>query len=323
MSSECFTRRRALTICAGTMGGLFLGGHARARVDFEWRGTAMGADATIIFAGSDETAAKNAAARIAAEIDRLEDALSLFRTDSEIRRLNRFGRLDGPSGDLRRCLDAALTVARRTGGLFDPTVQALWETHVNWLARGTTQPLANTVLNEARAHVGWQRIETRPDRITLGAGQRLTLNGIGQGYVTDRVADLLAGSGYSHVLVDLGEQRALGPRPDGAPWSIARRRGHTIPLEHGALATSEGDGCILNSRNGVHHLFDPRTGRSASHWRRVIVHHPQATMADALSTAFYATTADELADMVQRFAGCIVWAEPSHGAEQMLRAPLA
>jgi thiamine biosynthesis lipoprotein len=36
--------------------------------------------------------------------------------------------------------------------------------------------------------------------------------------VTDRVADLLRGRGLDHVLVDLGEQRALGPRAAGAPW---------------------------------------------------------------------------------------------------------
>jgi thiamine biosynthesis lipoprotein ApbE len=51
-----------------------------------------------------------------AEIDRLEDALSLFRDRSEIARLNRDGRLVGPSGDLRRALALGLTVARSTGG---------------------------------------------------------------------------------------------------------------------------------------------------------------------------------------------------------------
>jgi thiamine biosynthesis lipoprotein len=73
------------------------------------------------------------AAAIAA-IDRLEDALSLFRDNSELRRLNRDKVLHSPSGDMRRALALALDIAGRSRGLFDPSVQALWEAHVDWFA---------------------------------------------------------------------------------------------------------------------------------------------------------------------------------------------
>ena len=67
----------------------------------------MGGDGTIVFKGVEAKTARTASAAAAAEIDRLEDALSLFRTSSELRRLNRDKMLHSPSGDMRRALALA------------------------------------------------------------------------------------------------------------------------------------------------------------------------------------------------------------------------
>jgi FAD:protein FMN transferase len=65
-------------------------------------------------------------------------------------------------------------------------------------------------------------VDVASDRIALGRpGMKLTLNGIAQGYVTDRVAALLAAAGLENVLLDLGEVRGAGGRPDGRPWRAA------------------------------------------------------------------------------------------------------
>jgi thiamine biosynthesis lipoprotein len=153
------------------------------------------------------------------------------------------------------------------------------------------------------------------DAIRLGEGQRVTLNGLGQGYVTDRVADLLRARGFAHVLIDLGEQRALGARPDGAPWLVHRADAEPIALREGALATSEGAGCVLGAHGLAHHLFDPRTGRSAHHWRRLTVSHRSAATADALSTALYAASREEIEVLLSRIGGTRVWATDATGAE--------
>lgn len=312
------SRRRVLTVLAATAAGLALGAERAlaTAVDTEWRGTAMGTDARLLFCGG-EPAAVRAAVRIAvAEIDRLEDALSLFRDGSEIARLNRDGALASPSGDLRRALALAMSVARASGGLYDPTVQALWEAHVDWFAGRSTATLPpEAPIADARARVNWRGISLAADKVRLGEGQRITLNGLGQGYVTDRVADLLRERGFVHVLVDLGEQRALGPRADGSLWQVVRRDAEPIALSAGALATSEGAGCIIGAGGLAHHLFDPRTGRSAQRWRRLTVSHRSAAVADALSTALYAASHDEIADVLTRFAGVGVWATDRAGRE--------
>ena len=304
------TRRRALTIFAAAAAGAVTGGPARtATADFEWHGVAMGADATILFNGIEPSAARTRIALVEAEIERLEGALSLYRPDSELCRLNREGALHQPSSDLRRALAIALGIAEISNGLFDPSVQPLWESYIDWF---TASPDAGMppeeVVAPARAAVDWRRISLEAGAIRSGAGQRLTLNGLGQGYVTDRVADLLSARGLKHILVDLGEQRALSPRRGGAPWLIARADAAPIHLLRGALATSEGSGCVLGAGGAAHHLFDPRTGRSAARWKSVTVHHRSAAIADALSTALYIASIEEIEAMLPRLAGTAVWA---------------
>ena len=46
-------------------------------------------------------------------------------------------------------------------------------------------------------------------------GSAITLNEIAQGYVTDKVVDLLRSQRGAQSLVDMGETRAIGPRPAG------------------------------------------------------------------------------------------------------------
>jgi thiamine biosynthesis lipoprotein len=318
LSIEQPTRRRAIAVLAATAAGFAAAQHsAQAAIDYEWRGLSMGADARILFCGIDRNTARALIAMALAEIERLEMALSLFRSDSEICRLNHDQTLASPSADLRRALALALAIAQATGGLFDPTVQALWETYVDWFAAAPDRGLPpRSAIAAAMAAVDWRRIALEPNSIRLGPRQRITLNGLGQGYVTDRVADLLRAHGLEHVLVDLGEQRALGPRPNGAPWLIACDQAQPLKLRQGALATSAGAGCILGAAGAVHHLFDPRTGCSASHWRQITVHHRSAAVADALSTALYAASADEMALLLARLPGVAVLAADHNGQQR-------
>ena len=217
---------------------------------------------------------------------------------------------------MRRALALALDIAGRSGGLFDPTVQALWEAHVDWFAAAPDADLPpDGIIAKTPAAVDWRRILLEPDTIRTGADQRLTLNGLGQGYVTDRVADLLYSQGLRHVLVDLGEQRAVGPRQGGAPWLVARANAAPFALTGGALATSEGSGCVLGASGAAHHIFDPRNGRSASHWKKITVHHRSAAVADALSTALYVASSDEIEALVSRFAETVIWATDHDGRE--------
>jgi thiamine biosynthesis lipoprotein len=120
----------------------------------------------------------------------------------------------------------------------------------------------------------------------------ITLNGIAQGYITDKAGELLKSRGFTNVLVNMGEQLALGPKSDGRPWSIGLASPSMpdaivteLPLSSGAVATSGGYGYLFDAAGRFPHILDPRTGRAAASWASISVVSDRATLADGLSTA--------------------------------------
>jgi thiamine biosynthesis lipoprotein len=136
-----------------------------------------------------------------------------------------------------------------------------------------------------------------------------TLNGIAQGYITDRIADLLRDAGMTGVLVDLGEIRALDA-PGDRPWRIGienpRKPGgiaETMSLQGAALATSGGYGMAFDAQGRFHHLFDPATGRSATGCLSASAVARDATTADALATALAVAGPDRAQALLTAFGG--------------------
>ena len=229
-------------------------------------------------------------------VRRIEQQFSLYRTKSAICTLNRTGVLVAPDADMVSLLKAALFFSDLTDGAFDPTVQPLWQLYAEHFSSGLPDPTGppQEKLAEALAKVGRDGLLVSADRIALtrrNAG--ITLNGIAQGYATDCVVDMLRNAGLSTTLVNMGEIRAIGARPDGAPWRVGLADpdepgavAETIDLVDRAVATTAGAGFRFDAAGQFTHLFDPATGRSPAMYRTVSVIAPTATEADALSTAF-------------------------------------
>jgi thiamine biosynthesis lipoprotein len=140
--------------------------------------------------------------------------------------------------------------------------------------------------------VGWRRVRFDRNRIVLPhPGMGLTLNGIAQGYITDRVLEQLRSSGIESCLVDMGEIRTLGEKPDGHPWSAAiedasGKTSSSLSVLNQAVATSGAYGFRFDTQGACNHLFDPMTGGCAPPSRTIAVVADTATAADGLSTAF-------------------------------------
>ncbi len=294
-------RRRFLGILAASaalLGPTTLSAALRSPKDLPepviWRGIALGADAELQLLHPDRAHAQRLIRQAVAEVHRLEKIFSLYREDSALVHLNRTGRLDAPPMDLRRLLSQSQHFSELTGGSFDPGVQALWALYARQLADGRPLPPDPAALQAALARVGWRDIHIDERAIVLGRpGMALTLNGIAQGYITDRVTELLRANGLDHALVDMGEARAIGNPHSGRPWRAGiadplapDRLLETVDLQDQALATSSGQGTPLDAAGRFTHLFDPHTGQATPRWRSVTVRAPDATTADALSTAF-------------------------------------
>jgi len=288
-------RRRFVTISAAAAGLSALPFSARNTAAaghlVEWRGTCLGAVATLRIHHPDESVARDLVRRAAAEADRLEDVFSLYRDESVLCQLNRHGVLASPPGELSALLEACNHYWEITGGVFDPTVQALWRCYADsFSARGEAPTPAEK--EAALELVGWQNVRFDRDRVALARpGMALTLNGIAQGYITDRVLEQLRSAGIESCLVDMGEIRTLGEKPDGNLWSVAiedasGKTSSSLSVLNKAVATSGAYGFRFDAQGDCNHLFHPKTGACAAASRTITVVSESATAADALSTAF-------------------------------------
>lgn len=273
-----------------------------------WRGTALGADALLQIHHPDPEAASRLIRRSLGEVERLERIFSLYRPDSALVRLNRDGQLMAPPTDLVTLLSSSIQFGQLTGGAFDVTIQPLWRLHAEHFSSTDPDPEGpgRAAIERALALVDYRSVEVDPARIRLArAGMAVTLNGIAQGYVTDRVVDLLREEGITSSLVDMGEIRAIGRRPDGNAWmagledpTAPGRISEQIELPDQAIATSGGYGLQFDQAGRFNHLLDPCSGASAHDYLAVSVIASNATTADALSTAFMFMPMDQAARLV-------------------------
>ncbi|KAB2699493.1 FAD:protein FMN transferase, partial [Brucella lupini] len=165
--------------------------------------------------------------------------------------------------------------------------------------------------DEALAKVGFGHVLFDDNRIAFSKpSMSLTLNGIAQGYVTDRVTALLQRAGVEHALIDMGEYRALGSRADGTAWRIGiadleagAAAEEYIEIRNQALATSSFTGFQFDESGRFNHLLNPKTGFSAALYGRVTVTAASAAMADALATAFNLMDSKQIEDTLQKLRG--------------------
>ncbi|HLW91809.1 MAG TPA: FAD:protein FMN transferase [Roseiarcus sp.] len=325
------TRRRFIAISAAA-GGLPLLPVAPARAApllRVWSGAALGCDATLQIHHPDPRIADQLIAASLAEVERLERIMSLYKPDSALSRLNRDGFLDDPPFDLVRILSEGRRYSALTAGAFDVTVQPLWNLYAGHFSRPDASPdgPAADVIAAAVARVGQNNLEIDPERLRFERpGMGITLNGIGQGYITDRVVELLRLGGVEHALVDMGKTRAIGGHPAGGPWSVGledpRAPGafaERIALEDRAVATAGGYGTLFDEAGRFNHIFEPWSGRTSWRWLSVSVEAATATESNALSNAFAVMPAEATAQLVRELRLVAHFVHPD-GARMAQRA---
>ncbi|APW48159.1 FAD:protein FMN transferase [Rhodoferax antarcticus] len=288
-------RRRLLLLAAALPLAAWRLNQTAEAAPLRWEGTALGAPASLVlYHAGDTQRAQAALTATLAEVARLEAMFSLFQADSWLSRLNREGRITGAPTEFQSLLGSALKMAALSRGVFDPSIQPLWSLYFeHFVVGGHSQPPTVTRVQQALSLVGWRGVRLAGDEVSLArAGMGVSLNGIAQGFITDRCSALLRQHGFSQMLVDMGEPRALEAKPDGSAWIIGlgdprepSRALHTLSVVDQAVATSGGYGTRLDAAGLYTHLINPRTGHTAPAKESVTVVAASATQADALSTA--------------------------------------
>jgi thiamine biosynthesis lipoprotein len=315
MISGPMTRRRMIGISAAATGMALLpfGSAAAMPEVVTWQGEAMGAQASLVIHHPDRAKAQKLVEATVAEVRRLERIFSLYRDDSDLTLLNRQRFLVSPPKELVEILRQSSDACALTGGAFDPTVQPLWDSyrrHFSSPGASEAGPSAK-VLRECLARVGLNRVACSSDRIELPvSGSAITLNGIAQGYITDKVVDLLKVGGIKHSMVDMGESRAIGPAWNDRRWRVGisdpldtARVLKVLEVEDRAVATSSPFGFRFDAQGQFSHIIDPRSGATPQRHAGVTVVAGQAALADALSTAFNLMDVKEIMAVLEGMVG--------------------
>jgi FAD:protein FMN transferase len=232
------------------------------------------------------------------EIEALNQQLSFYRDDSDIRELNVAAahRPIAVEPRLFRLLKRAKTLHSVTSGAFDITIGPLLQAW-GFTGDGGRVP-TDEELAAARERCGIDLVELDPEPQTvryLREGVLIDLGAFGKGYAIERACNILREAELGGALLHGGTStvQALGTQPDGQPWRIALQHPTdpeqhlaTVELQDQALSVSAGHGkTFTHDGREYGHVLDPRTGEPVQGALLAAVRTSSAADSDALSTA--------------------------------------
>ena len=291
--------------------------HEQARYEFVQ--PQMGTAARIALYARDAATARRAADAGFARIRQLDATLSDYRDDSELGRLvARAGQ--GPvavSEDLFAVLQAAQSLARRSGGAFDVARGAV--TRIWRQARRLDEAPDRARLRAALDAGDWRDIALDPAARTVALarpGMRLDVGGIAKGYAAEQALRAIDAAGIDRALVALGGDIAVGAPPPGASgWRVdvaaldvpGAPPGPALLLRDAAVSTA-GDAEQWMEIGGVRqsHVLDARSGRPLDFRSTTTVIAPHGLQADGLDTAASVLGPEAGPRLVDRVPGAAV-----------------
>jgi Membrane-associated lipoprotein involved in thiamine biosynthesis len=257
-----------------------------------------------------------------------EDLLTVYRDDSQTARVNQHAAA-GPiavPAELFRFLEVCRSLWEKTGGAFDPAMGGLIQI---WRqARREGKIPSQEEIDRELASTGMQHVQLNPEQETVFfdvKGVRLDFAAIGKGYAIDLVRDHLLSEGVSEFLVHGGHSSIFGQGDHAGHrgWPVGiknplfpEKRYATLLLRDQGMSTSGSN--VQYFRYGGRrygHLLDPRNGWPAEGLLSVTVVAPTATLAEALSTAFYVMGLDKARQYCDDHpdVGAILVPPPLHG----------
>lgn len=294
---------------------------------YAFRRPLMGTFFTATLYAPDSLAARQAYEAVSARMDALNYAMSDYLDESEINRLSATGgsgRWVNVSPSLFAVLAEAVTIAKRSGGRFDPTIgplSQLWRRAVRQRQLPSRQEL-----RRARRLVSYRYIELDSSQsrhlVRLRKRHmRLDVGGIGQGFAIDEAQNVLHQHGIRSFLLDIGGDILLGDAPPTRPggWRIGLRAGKpsqtglaeadsVIELKHAAITTSGNTERHLDINGKRYsHIMNPRSGLGLRRFVQATVMAPTGTYADALTKVFSVARPGARKRLQRRFPQARVW----------------
>lgn len=242
------------------------------------------------------------------EVRRLEGLLSYFDPASRVSELNRDAAMRpvAVEPELFELLERSLRIGADTEGAFDVAAGAVWSCWGFHQRQGRVPDRSE--IEAALARTGSDGLELRTEDRTvrfLKSGLEINLGSIGKGFALDRSARILQNAGFEQALLHAGNSSFLAwgdPGKCGGGWRVGVR--HPLHRESDLLALELKEVGMATSGVGEQyfevdgrrygHILDPRTGEPVLHHLSVTTFAPDAAWADALSTAFFVMTPEEI-----------------------------
>jgi thiamine biosynthesis lipoprotein len=248
-------------------------------------------------AASDRDAA---IARAFAWFREVEAVCTRFDPASELMRLSAtHGTPVHVSDILFRAVEFACALAADTDGAFDPAVGRAM--HARGFNREYRTGEAVNLPPADDSSGTFRDIELDVSRRTIALRKpvALDLGAVAKGLAVDLAARTL--DAFGGFAIDAGGDLFLGGHnANGECWTVGIRDPHadgrlleSVTVSNAAVCTSGGYERRSPHDPGVHHLLDPRSGRTAHGVDSVTVVAPRAMLADGLSTAAFVLGADQ------------------------------
>jgi FAD:protein FMN transferase len=240
-------------------------------------------------------------------VDRVDNQMSTWKSDSDLCRLNRaaVGTWQSVPQELMTVLAAGLWISKASSGAFDMGVGDAVEAWGFGANGAAARPSPVNRAADVRLPTAESlELDASNLRVRKSAALQLDLSGIAKGYGVDQLAECLGQFGITRFLVSIdGEVRASGLKPGGEPWLVGiEKPDRTVrdvariqELADLALATS-GDYRHFREHDGkwVSHTIDPRTGAPLeTAVTSVSVADQSCMMADAWATALLVLGEDQ------------------------------
>ena len=254
------------------------------------------------------------------EVKRIENLISDWIPTTQISEINKNAGIQAVKVDeeVFDLVERAIKISKLTNGAFDisyASMDKIWKFDGSMKEMPTPEAIKKSV-----EKIGYQNIILDKENKTIFlklTGMKLGLGGIGQGYIADKVKELLQSKGCNSGLVNVsGDINTWGKQPNGELWTVGivnpmnkNKVFATFPLDNSAVETS-GSYEKFVTFNGIRysHIIDPRTGYPATGIVSVSVFAKQTEIADALATGIFVLGVDVGLDLVNQLKGiqCII-----------------
>lgn len=257
----------------------------------------MGGRFDITISAIDSLSAENNIDTVIAEISRIENLISDWKSTSQVSAVNQNAGIAPVkvSAEVFALTERAILLSQVTKGAFDISFAAMDRI---WKFDGSmTKMPGPEAIKQSVTKVGYRNIVLDKQHSTIFLklkGMKIGFGALGEGYAADRCREMMLARGIKAGIVNAsGDMSTWGKQPNGDDWSIGITnplREDTllavIPLKKNAVVTSGSYRKFVSFKGKRYsHIINPATGYPATGLISVTILGPSAETANGLSTS--------------------------------------